>query len=69
MTATTLRGRTPASFPSKGPAKELECADDEAIVAKAMRMGGGLDLEIWDTANHKRFVAQLHGTKGTKGAR
>jgi hypothetical protein len=49
-----------------GPAKESECADDEAIVAKAMRMGSGVDLEIRD---HKRFVALLHGTKGTKGAR
>jgi phage tail sheath protein FI len=25
-----------------GPAKELECADDEEIVAKAMRMGSGI---------------------------
>ena len=37
-----------------GPAKELECADDEAIVAKAMRMGSGLDLE--------RLVVRLPGT-------
>jgi hypothetical protein len=44
----------------------LECADDEAIVAKAIRTGSGLDFEIW---NHKRFVARLYGTKGTKGAR
>jgi len=42
-----------------GPAKELECADDEEIVAKAMRMGSSLDLEIWDDT---RLVARLPGT-------
>jgi hypothetical protein len=41
-----------------GPAKELECADDEAIVAKAMRMGSGVDLEIWDDT---RLVVRLPG--------
>ena len=41
-----------------GPAKELECTDDEAIVAKAMRMGSGVDLEIWDDT---RLVVRLPG--------
>ena len=41
-----------------GPAKELECADDEEIVAKAMRMGSSLDLEIWDDT---RLVVRLPG--------
>jgi hypothetical protein len=38
-----------------GPAKELECADDEEIVAKAMRMGSGVDLEIWDDTRLRRL--------------
>jgi hypothetical protein len=42
-----------------GPAKELECADDEEIVANAMRMGSSLDLEIWDDT---RLVVRLPGT-------
>ena len=39
-----------------GPPKELECADDKEVVAVAMQMKNGLDLEIWD---HKRFVVRL----------
>jgi hypothetical protein len=42
-----------------GPPKEVECADDEEIVVKAMRMTSGLDLEIWD---HTRLVVRLPGT-------
>jgi len=44
----------------------VECVDDAEVVTKAMLIAGGLDLEIWD---HKRFVARLPGTKGTKGTR
>jgi hypothetical protein len=39
-----------------GPPEEVECADDNEVVATAMQMRNGLDLEIWD---HKRFVIRL----------
>jgi hypothetical protein len=39
-----------------GLPKEVECADDREVVATAMEMKDGLDLEIWD---HKRFVIRL----------
>jgi hypothetical protein len=37
-----------------GPPEEVECADDKEVVAVAMQLKNGLDLEIWD---HKRFVS------------
>jgi hypothetical protein len=39
-----------------GPPKEVECANDTEVVAIAMQMKNGLDMEIWD---HKRFVIRL----------
>jgi hypothetical protein len=42
-----------------GPPKEVEGADDQEIVAKAMRMASALDLEIWDNV---RLVVRLPGT-------
>src|ERR1700721_974908 len=39
-----------------GPPQEVECADDREVVAVAMQMKNGLDMEIWD---HKRFVIRL----------
>jgi hypothetical protein len=39
-----------------GPPEEMECADDREVVATAMQMRNGLDMEIWD---HKRFVIRL----------
>ena len=38
------------------PPEVVECADDKEVVAAAMQMKNGLDLEIWD---HKRFVVRL----------
>ena len=35
--------------------KEVECADDEEAVVKAMQAAAGHAVEIWD---HKRFVAR-----------
>ena len=39
-----------------GPPEEVECADDKEVVAAAIQMKNGLDMEIWD---HKRFVIRL----------
>jgi hypothetical protein len=43
---------------SKGPGvvELIAAAFTSEVVAKAMQMADGLDLEIWD---HKRFVARL----------
>jgi|HubBroStandDraft_5_1064220.scaffolds.fasta_scaffold232430_2 hypothetical protein len=35
-----------------------ECANDEAVVQKALGEANGSVIEIWD---HKRFVARLPG--------
>jgi hypothetical protein len=48
-----------------GPHKEVECADDREVVATAMQMKNGLDMEIWD---HKRFVIRL-SVSASRGAR
>ena len=32
--------------------KEVECADDREVVALAMQMKNGLDMEIWETVCH-----------------
>jgi hypothetical protein len=43
-----------------GPPKEMECADDEEIVIKALRMASGLDLEIWDhTPSRQRIKSTI----------
>ena len=34
----------------------MECADNREVIATAMEMKDGLDMEIWD---HKRFVIRL----------
>jgi len=36
----------------------VECADDKEAVGKAMRLAGGLDVEIWD---HNRLVEPISG--------
>ena len=41
-----------------GLPQEVECADNRKVVATAIEMKDGLDMEIWD---HKRFVARLPG--------
>ena len=38
------------------PPQEVECADNREVIATAMEMKDGLDMEIWD---HKRFVIRL----------
>jgi hypothetical protein len=48
-----------------GPPEEVECADDKEVVATAMQMKNGLDMEIWD---HKRFVIRLT-VSALRGAR
>jgi hypothetical protein len=48
-----------------GPPQEVECADDREVVATAMQMKNGLDMEIWD---HKRFVIRL-SVSVSRGAR
>ena len=50
---------------STGPPQEVECADDREVVATAMQMKNGLDMEIWD---HKRFVIRL-SVSVSRGAR
>jgi hypothetical protein len=37
----------------QGRPEEVECFDDREVIATALQMQNGLDLEIWD---HKRFV-------------
>ena len=48
-----------------GPPEEVECVDDKEVVATAMQMRNGLDMEIWD---HKRFVIRLSASV-PRGAR
>ena len=53
-----------------GPPEEVECADDNEVVAVAMQLKNGRDLEIWD---HKRFVVRLTvsappGARGRKAS-
>ena len=42
----------------QGSPEEVECSDDREVIATALQMQNGLELEIWD---HKRFVIRLTG--------